>query len=260
VTLHVSPRAVAAPLMTVVLALMLISMGANFARHFLGHDYVFGIYPRFNVGAEQTVPTWFGSMLLFSCACLLAVIGVAARAGRRRYAAHWLGLAAVFVFLSADEITSFHEMLTDPVRGALQLGGVFYFAWVIPVGIATALLGLFYARFLLHLPRITAAMFVIAGGIYIGGAIGMEMVGSWIIETQYRWSYAVAFHAEEFLEMAGLVVFLYAMLDYARRSGIGLEVRIERQPSDAHAASVRHSSPRPRRERVHAGVGTEAPD
>jgi len=51
--------------------------------------------------------------------------------------------------------------------------------------------------------------------VYVGGVLGMELVGSWYT-SQYGWSLAYGFIAslEELLEMLGVVVLVYALLNY----------------------------------------------
>ena len=55
-----------------------------------------------------------------------------------------------------------------------------------------------------------------AGAIYIGGAIGMEMLGGYFVEVygQKSFVYFLISTIEEFLEMFGIAVFIYALLSY----------------------------------------------
>lgn len=64
------------------------------------------------------------------------------------------------------------------MRTLLGTGGVFYFAWVIPGAAFVCLFALAYLGFLLAMPRPIAMTMVLAGIIYVSGAIGAEMVGS----------------------------------------------------------------------------------
>ena len=101
--------------------------------------------------------------------------------------------------------------------------------WVVP-GIAFVLFVLLaYLRFLFHLPRKTRLLFLGAGGLFVAGAIGMEMLAAgldyYILqdareqkEMADSMEMNVIYHAlvvvEEFLEMLGIVVFVYALLSY----------------------------------------------
>lgn len=118
--------------------------------------------------------------------------------------------------LSMDEASSIHELFTEPLRRLLHTSGFFYFAWVIP-GLAFVLtIAIIYWRFLLHLPTRTRWLFVVAAILYIAGAIGTELVGGWYVELYGRKNliYSILAMLEETLEMFGIIVFVYALLDY----------------------------------------------
>ena len=73
-----------------------------------------------------------------------------------------------------------------------------------------------FFRFFFHLPRKTKILFGLAGGLYVGGAIGFEMVGAGYV-TQYgkqNFTYIIIAMIEESMEVTGLVFLIYALLDY----------------------------------------------
>src|SRR5688572_29327126 len=120
--------------------------------------------------------------------------------------------------MAFDEAFQVHERLNIPVGKLLGDGsfGVFYFAWVIP-GMALVFgLGLYFLRFLWHLPAATGLRFLLAAISYIGGAIGVELIGSRHAELHgyENWIYSMIATLEESLEMAGLIVFIWALLNY----------------------------------------------
>jgi hypothetical protein len=60
-------------------------------------------------------------------------------------------------------------------------------------------------------------MFVAAAALYIGGALGMEMVGGYIASTTGKnLSYVIGLTIEESLEMLGIVVFIHALMSYIK--------------------------------------------
>jgi hypothetical protein len=86
-------------------------------------------------------------------------------------------------------------------------------------------------------------LFVLAGAIYVGGALGLEMVGchhryplhapnptDW--EASKTMTYAVINHAEEFMEMTGAIIFVYALLSYVRANRLAMVVRCPRPRAD----------------------------
>lgn len=168
---------------------------------------------RISLDTENSLPAWFSSILLFFNAAALTLVALCARAKNDRDAIYWIILAWAFLFLSADEVASLHERTTEPFRYALNTSGLFFFAWVVPYGIGVLALALFYARFLLRLPRVTLVWFCAAGLMYLGGAIGMDMLGGVYAEKHGadHAVYVVSMIIEESLEIAGLSVFFIAL-------------------------------------------------
>lgn len=90
-------------------------------------------------------------------------------------------------------------------------------------------MGLAYGRFLLRLPQSYRRLFLASAGIYISGAIGMEMAGGYYVDNHYHWNPAiwlVLTTIEEGLEMLGTLTFAYALLTYIQSSIGELNVRI----------------------------------
>ena len=202
----------------VAVLLVLASVGGQFSKFVLGHDYLKGLVPLFFVNSEQNIPTFFSVLLMLFITLLLAVIAALNLKQRAPHTSKWVILSFGFLYMAFDEAFQIHEKLTLPVRTLMGDDnlGVFYFAWVIP-GIALVLiLGLFFLRFLLHLHARTRLRFLTAAAIYIGGAIGVELIGGGyaeIYETQ-NITYSVITTVEESLEMAGLILFIWALFKY----------------------------------------------
>jgi predicted permease len=120
------------------------------------------------------------------------------------------------LFLAIDEASSIHEQLTVVTREALGTSGYLFFAWVIPYGVATLLLILLFAKFLFDLPVRTRSLFVLAGAIYVTGALGFEMLGGRYVTSPGATEvvYSVIYTMEELFEMTGIALFIYAILHY----------------------------------------------
>jgi len=218
----IRPGKVAGALIVVVLGLVLASTFARLAVSYVGPDRYRGLMEfalRFDLDHEINIPTWYSSCTLLCCAVLLAAITVARKQAGCRYAVHWGLLALAFLFLSVDETANLHEILIVPLRRRLGAQGLLYFAWVIPGAVLVGAFALAYVRFLLELDKRTRYLFLAAGAAYVGGALGMEMVGGacadWYGLESMR--YLAAMTVEESLEMLGIVIFLYALFDYIRR-------------------------------------------
>jgi hypothetical protein len=186
---------------------------------------------RFYLDAEGNVPAFFSTLLLLLAAVLLGVIGRLKLAERDRFARHWLVLAVIFVALGADEALSFHEMLIDPLRIALGLGGLLRMAWVVVAIPLLCVLGLFYFDFLRALPRRSCVAFLVSASVYITGVLGFEMIGGvfydGFLAGQGRAAYLTFMTIEETLEMVGMVLFIHSLLQYLKTFRPSIEVRIE---------------------------------
>jgi len=181
----------------------------------------------FNLDLEQNIPTFFSALNLLISSLLLFIIAVQRRADQKRDFYYWIGLSLIFIFLSVDEFSSIHEILINKVRDTLNTTGYLYFAWVIPYAIAVVTIGLIYLKFVISLPPGIRLQFILAGSIYIGGALGMEMVGS----NQYAQGgadtsiYKLITTVEETLEILGIILFIRALLAYMELNWQGLHLR-----------------------------------
>ncbi|MFA5516446.1 MAG: hypothetical protein WDA20_09175 [Desulfuromonadales bacterium] len=213
-----SPIAVAGVLLAIALLLVFASVAGQLTKYWLGHDHVYGLVPLFYLDAERNIPTLFSVLLLLLSAILLFVVTTAKKQERDPDVSKWTILTCGFLLMAADEAFSFHEKLTSPVQRLLGDGplGVFYFAWVIPGSIVVVVLSIFFLRFLLRLPATTRWTFIVAGILYSGGVFGLELLGGRYMELHgnQNLTYSMIATVEESLEMAGVIVFIYALLNY----------------------------------------------
>jgi hypothetical protein len=197
-----------------------------------------GLLPMFSLSYEQNIPTWYSSALLFSCSLLLAVSALFARRSRAGDVRYWWLLAAAFLYISIDEVACIHEEASR----FFALGGVLFFGWVIPAGIIVLALGAAYLRFLLRLPRRTRAQFIVAGAIYVTGALLLELpLGYWTErEGSRNFVYAAIDWVEESLEILGLTLFLLSLLEYL--GAAGCRVTLSPPPERGAAEKLAHAS------------------
>ena len=211
----------------------LLSLGhvVKMALVYFGHDS--GILTLLDLNEERSIGTFYSVVELVSCAATLFVLGFGAYRREARWrgdAIWWLGLGVVFVYLGADEGLSLHEVLMYHLQKKLHASGVLYYAWVIPyAGLALAVV-LLYSRFLLRLPRGIAIRFVIAGAVYVGGALGLEMFAGYLVKTrgysETSFPLEVEYLVEETMEMLGAAYFLTAMLRYIELGGQPLQLTL----------------------------------
>jgi hypothetical protein len=149
-------------------------------------------------------------------AVLLAICGKLAIQNDQRNIKHWFILAIIFFLMSIDAAVSFHEISVKPLRNTFQLEGIFYYSWVLIAAPITLLVGLFYLPFLWRLPRGTAIGFVVAGAIFVGGALGTEFAAGFIATASglESMAYKVVAALQEFMESLGLTIFISILLKH----------------------------------------------
>jgi hypothetical protein len=216
VELACRPAWVAKFLGCVVALLVAASLAGQAIRLTTGHEYVGGFVPKFNLDAENNVPTFFGALLLVAVAGLLALTGTIKRKGRDRFSAHWGVLSLLFLFLAFDEASAIHEALIMPLRTAFKAEGIFHYAWVIAAIPLVVMFLVGFAKFFFHLPKRSRFLIGLAVGTYIGGALGLELAGGWYADKfgLNNWGYVLLTTVEETLEMTGIVILIYGLLDY----------------------------------------------
>ena len=225
----VSPRAVVKYLAIAVVFLTLMSTGIQIGKYVF--DYREDWTTMFNLDRELNLPTWYSSFMLGTCSILLRIVAVGKRQQGDRYTKDWQLLSLIFCLLAIDEVLSIHEILIIPeVSKALNLPWFLHSMWVIPGTIFVLWFARRYWKFSLHLPYQSRKHFFSAAFLYVGGALIMEMIGSYIAEAQGQQNllYAMTATLEEVMEMTGLIVFIYGLLCYLRwwLNKLNLEITI----------------------------------
>ena len=181
-----------------------------------------------NMDRELNLPTLFSSSLLLISALLMQRLG---HNSNPDAADDWRLLSKIFIFLALDEALQIHEILIIPGLRH-QVHPALASTWVIPYT-ALALVMLWRFRgFLGSIPRATAARLLRSGAVYIGGAIGMEMIGSFavrssLIRLHSPW-YGAITGLEEALELLGIILLIDALLRALldQRNSIDLTLRL----------------------------------
>lgn len=186
----------------------------NFHVQFKGFSILRNL---FNVDYEKNIPTLFSYLILLLSSILLALIAWIKKNTQDKKYNFWWIMSGLFLFLATDEILESHEYLAIVLRKTFNLSGIFWYGWVIPFGILIIVLIFSFYRFIFHyLPSETRNKFIIAGTIYIGGSLFMEMAGAYYYTTKghanMKWIFLTSI--EEGMEMFGAVYFFYALLEY----------------------------------------------
>jgi hypothetical protein len=202
----------------------------------LGHKFVFGLVPLFSLSTDISIPSWYSSFSLLLCSILLAIISVAKRRSEDRFRLHWQVMSLIFLYLSIDEVGRIHETIGECLRiyvtgmthGLFRYTSVIFGITFVTVFVAA------YSRFLIYLPARTRWLFILAGAVYVGGALGMDMINGRYFELHgdQNLIYQMMTVLEEFLEMTGVLIFIYALMSYmlAHVGAVNVQIGKEETP------------------------------
>jgi hypothetical protein len=239
-TITYSPRRIALVLAAVVLTLALLSFLANVVYFYptLTNRATRLWLRMFEMGRESSLPTWYQATALLASSGILLLIAWVKRRRDEPYVRHWAFLGAIFLFFSIDEIAMFHERVGQTLGFFFTGSGPLLYLWVIPGAIFTLIVGLSYLRFLGHLPTDIRMLVVLAGAIFVGGALGVEVVSAWYEDNHgITLTYRLLDTTEETMEKLGIVLFIYALLTYFQREVPELRVASVAAPRSAARAA-----------------------
>ena len=197
-----------AALMLALIALHVLAMQANF-NPALGLKQAWGFeywqIAIFDLDEEESFGTWFSAMILLYASILALYAAGLARAARGRLHRWWTALGLAFGAMSVDEVVGLHELLNSIYEDSQWTVAGFYLVVVV---------GLCFLPFLWHYRWRTSGLLFAAGFVYASGALGLEhFSGNQINSLEYNMLTGV----EEGLEMAGVILAIYALLDFIHR-------------------------------------------
>lgn len=215
--IYLSPKRIIILLIFIVIGLTIASITGQFFQYY-GFSHSPQLIEKLNVDGEYTIPSLFSSFSLLFCSFLLGFISRKKWQRNDKYIWKWIGLSVIFFYLALDETISLHEQLIHPLRDLFNATGIFYYTWVIPGLILVMVVLLIYFKFIQTLPQKIKYLFIISGVFYVGGGIGMEMLGgyyAYLYDTN-NFIYQILVTIEELFEMLGVVIFIYALLSYLK--------------------------------------------
>ncbi len=188
---------------------------------------------------EHSLGSWWSSLMMAGCALLMLLLGASQRMIDKRIATGWTLLAVLFLGMSLDESVSFHELMIDPLRNQFDLGGLLFFSWIIPAFLLCIGVAIYFLPFLRAIPPIYATWMIIAGGLYVAGALGMEAIGGFFADRDGNKSfgYIASTTLEESLEILALTVLSALLVNMLESDPRGYFVRFSRIPAEVPAAS-----------------------
>ena len=213
ITLRISPRralGVMAVLIGVLVAASTAAVGAlalfRWPEGSLGYECV----KMFWLDTENNLPTLYQSLALGFAAALMFVVARVSPGLPPADRTRWRVLASVFVFLALDEILRFHETVGDTSSFHFGAAGL---AIYVPVAV---LLVLYWIPLLRRLDGRLQRVLLVAAVLYVGGAGCIEVASQLYAGVAGKATplYVVLATLEETMEMAGIAVLVYALLDH----------------------------------------------
>lgn len=233
VAFTVPARTVVLLLGSIAVVLLLLSLGLQGVANATGSEgWIFGAV---DVNQERSLPTFYSAGILFLASLILFVIASAAHQSRDPFRTKWFVLSIGFFMMMLDEVLSFHERLGAPTARLLggDLPSVLYFTWVVPAILLVIVVGAYMLKFVRGLPSRIRMIFLIAGAVYVGGSVGLEIVGGWWLAQGQADSFGSVLlaHLEEAGEMAGVIVFIWGLFLYMAAEHKEIRVKFEESSS-----------------------------
>lgn len=232
IPISLCPNRIAKVLLTVLLILTVCNLGLIYTRTLLDSGNWFAtdtlsakielnIVRYFDFNSESNIPSFFSSLLLLASAFIVFLIYKKVNdhqiPGKRK---PWLFLSIVFLYMAIDENVQIHEMAIGPVRSMLPepYATYLHYSWVIPYAVIAGLAAMYLTPLLLKLNSRTRNLMILSGVVFISGAMGLEVIGGYIaaIHGTETLVYKLLYTGEEFLEMFGVILFIYSMVDYIK--------------------------------------------
>jgi hypothetical protein len=182
--------------------------------------------------AETNLFSWFSATVLAAVAIGFAAHAVTVKRGDPRFWS-FVVLSATALLLSADEAAMLHERLAG-LASWLGLSISWGYQWII-VGVPVAILaGLVLLRLARSLDPVLRNRLVMAGFVFLLGAIGGEVLGGMITKLEVGFSNDISYlvHSgailvEEALEVCGAILALRAVLMHFRLRRAGKALFLE---------------------------------
>ncbi len=199
-------------IMSILLLAHVLALQANYndalgIKRALGFEY--WQIALFDLDEEESLGTWFSSAMLFFAALLFNAQAVRLRAGGDQMHRWWFVLALGFALMSVDEVVGLHEWINTLYDETL---------WAGLSAAIVALVGLGFLPFLWRYRVRTSVLFLLGGLLFSGGSVGVEQLSGTDINSL---GYNMLTGLEEGMEMSGVILSIYAVLELMRENTTG---------------------------------------
>ncbi len=218
-----TPRRIAIVLGLVGMALLLLDMLTQTLDELLhlDADWWERVVRWFDADSQGSLTSWYPYTLLLLCAGFAFLVAGVHWHRRVRGAAFWGAIGVVALLLSFEEMSpgwpSVLDFLDDILTDELDLSTWTTISMII-AGVAIAVI--LARRFVLTLPMELRGMMLFGVGVFLAGAIGVEAaahVWLWFFDSRNLIHQSIT-SVEEVLEMIGIILIIYSVLEYASRT------------------------------------------
>lgn len=220
----ISKRGAVIILMSITVILVISHISLNLMPWITQHREIWRLVKFFDLTYERNLPAIFSTFLLACAGILLSTIAYKKFAAKDRYFYHWFVLSLIFFLLSMDEFFEIHEGIDDYIKTTINSETLFARNWVYS-GLLFVIIFLFsYRKFFAALPPLTKRGVLFSGAIYVGSALGMEIIGSAFVSSYglLEFPYLIMTTIEESFEMIGIIIFINVLITYLEEISEGV--------------------------------------
>lgn len=209
------------PLLVITLGMIAVHLILQFRAYALGQPSMLVLGPLdvdlaywFNLNVEKHFGALFSTSLILFASLLMCIAAFRAKS-KKLMMIGWFMIAGILLFMACDEFFSIHERAGAMAGIESQGYGTQVLpSWVRVMAVVVGLLCIPMGFFWWMLPRGLRIRTVISAGVFLGGAMGVEIISSAFVMQQgtENFGFYVLVAIEEGMEMFGILILIDAML------------------------------------------------
>ncbi|TVQ55312.1 MAG: hypothetical protein EA377_03655 [Phycisphaerales bacterium] len=230
--MKINPRRIVRVLFWIIVALGVLGTLSQILVHIFEGGYWLRLAYRLDLDGNWSVPIYYSALALMLAAVLFFVNAHLTKARKGRFVKHWYFASGMFVFMSFDEAIGIHGLMNNPMNQTFNLPEWMTLPWVIPAMILVVVVALAYLPMVMSLSPPVRIRFFLAGGVFIGGAVGMETVGM-LMKAYFPEQpayYTASAIIEEMMEKFGILILIDALLRHLVTMTDRIEIRLSPDP------------------------------